>query len=270
MLVYSCASCACGWTPVASRRVGKHVRTPVISVTIDNSLPGANFHASAMSLWDMLPPDIEMNIAMMLVASIVGINGKAFEGDPRAGTVSPNCKERVQNLQILRAWRLMRKSFCIALRPIHLLYKPIQSAHHANAFVTGLLLILEQLAVPKEACTYFWCSMYNTIWLACSQKRTHPDDQGAQSASYYNALKQNVAVMLENDQLSLSKFQPLGWRVRFLVRTFSFLDRFYVNHHSHCPEDLPLPKLTDMINQTVRDGVITLPNVPGTNRVLEM
>ena len=72
--------------------------------------------------------------------------------------------------------------------------------------------------------------------------------------------------MLENDQLSLSKFQPLGWRVRFLVHTFSFLDRFYVNHHYDCP----LPKLTDMINQTVRDGVITLPNVPGTNRVLEM
>ena len=238
----------------------------LLSAEGEARLRRANFHISAMSLWDMLPAEIEVNIASMLVMRIVTMNGKAFVGDTRAGTVSPNCKERAENLQLLRTWRLMRKSFYIALRPIHILYKPIQSAHHANAFVTGLLLILEQLTRTKEMSTYFYSSMYNTVWMACAQKRLLPGDHGAQSASYYNALKENIAFMLENGQLSSSKFQPSEWRVRFLVASFKALDRFYVDHYSHPP----LPKLIDMINQTVRDSVVTLQNVPVTNTVLAM
>ena len=201
-----------------------------------------------MSLWDMLPFDIESKIAMLFVARIIGVNGTGIEGDMHLGTVSPHGTEREQNLQRVYAWRLMRKSFCIALRPIRLLYKPIQSAHHANAFVKGFLLILEQLTEPKEICSYFRCCMYNTVWLGCTRKRIHWEDQGNQGASYYNALNENIAVMLENEQLSLSKFQPSGWRVRFIVNSFKPL-KFYVNR-------LYVPNVTDMVNQTVSDRVV--------------
>ena len=100
------------------------------------------------SQWDRLPPEIERTIAMFLVARIVEVNGTGIEGDMRPGVMEPHGEGREQNLQCLRAWRLMRKSLSIALRPIYLLYKPIQSANHANAFVKGFLLKKSHASLP--------------------------------------------------------------------------------------------------------------------------
>ena len=224
-----------------------------LSVTIENSLPGVAMLAgvtprrseSTMSLWDMLPFDIESMIAMLFVARIIGVNGTGIEGDTRIGIAGPNSVEREQNLQRLYALRRMRKSFCIALRPIHLLYKSIQSADHANAFVKGILLILEQMTEPKEMCSSFGSCMYFTVYGGCTQKRIHLEDPGNQSASYYNALNENIAAMLQNEQLSSSKFQP-GWRVGIIMKIFRYLDRFHVKR-------CDVPNVTDMVNQTVSE-----------------
>lgn len=155
-------------------------------------------------LWDRLDFEIERKIAMLVVASIVAARG---DGDDAFILTDPHrhALERSQDLRRLYKLRLMRKSFSTALHPVRLLNKSMKSPDHADAFVTGILLILEQTATRNEMSICFSANIYKTVYNGSGfpEASQFPEPgRKNHSAKYYNALNQNIAAMLQNGQLS--------------------------------------------------------------------
>lgn len=191
---------------------------------------------STMSLWDMLPPEIETKIASCFIFGIITSSPGTIKELLLYYSNDPYGTERKESLTHLRAWRLLRKSFCTALRPIHMLYKTMRNIEHADAFVHGVLLICEQLTAPKEISPYFHSHLYTTVFVgSCASSNPYKihkwrdeDRKFNQCSGYYKALQVNIKAMLENKQLTLSKFQPSGWRIQLISKIFGYLDLHYV------------------------------------------
>lgn len=154
-----------------------------------------------MSLWGRLPHEIEVKIAKLVLVSFVGF--------PQSSPLKPDRTS-------LHALRSMRQSFMTALDPIRLLYKTMDSVHHADAFVEGVLLILEAMTERHQMGRLGNAFLAGKVRRGCD--RVLPDMN--QSLHYYNAIVKRFAAMLQTGKLSPLKFQIDGWRVMFLVRIF--------------------------------------------------